>query len=83
MNYRACELHLSTAITKKKKKKKEIEVFLENRSCGNLLPVDSHLKLLNRLFRQKEMITDRSTAETQEGMKGKELVKMWLNLNEH
>ena len=25
-------------------KKKEIEVFLENRNWGNLLPVDSHLK---------------------------------------
>lgn len=30
-----------------KKKKIEIEVFLENRNCGNLLPVDSHLKTAN------------------------------------
>lgn len=29
------------------KKKIEIEVFLENRNCGNLLPVDSHLKTAN------------------------------------
>lgn len=29
------------------KKKIEIEVFLENRNCGNLLPVDSLLKTAN------------------------------------